>query len=145
MAKSSASRLVQISGSSTSREQTNKIPKSEALYVHFPGEEYDCDECVFWFSDNKCLIHRSSFVVREEDSCGFMIEGAPDTFYGRPHLNMDPKTTGFVRNIEGGGCRQCKFYENRDCHRVDKHSPGDDPGEIHPDACCALQEAVKRG
>lgn len=143
MAKSSASRLVQISGASSSGQNSRKVPKSSALYVHFSGEEYDCDECVFWFSDNKCLIHRSNFSTFSEDSCGFMIQGKPDTFTGKPHLNMDPLTTGFVRNIEGGGCRKCRFFRDKDCERVDKNSKGDDPGMIHPDACCALQEELK--
>ncbi|MDE2102398.1 MAG: hypothetical protein KGL39_34445 [Patescibacteria group bacterium] len=141
MSKSGATRLVQLSRTSSTRK-SQKIDKSSALYVHFSGEEYDCDECAFWLTDKRCVIHRSNFDVRSEDSCGFMVQGRPDTFAGKPFLNMDPKTTGFTRNIEGGGCRNCIHFgsSTRDCDRVDRGSSGDDPGEIHPDACCALQE-----
>lgn len=139
MAKSSASRLVQI-GHSSVITKAKKISKANALYVHFSGEEYDCDDCALWLTSERCIVHRSNFDVRGKDSCGFMIQGSPDTFRGRPHLNMDPDQTGFVRNIEGGGCSICKHFGPRDCELVDKDSDGDDPGEIHPRACCALQE-----
>lgn len=143
MAKSSASRLVQIQLSRTSG--TRKLPKTSVLYAHYSGEAYDCDDCAFWLSaDDKCVIHRSNFPVHDEDKCGFMIQGAPDTFRNRPHLNLDPDQTGFVRNWGGKGCKVCVYWSSdRDCEKVDRNSDGDDPGEINPGACCVLQKLKK--
>lgn len=147
MAKSSATRLVHVTRTSpTNGQNPRKLPKTSVLYAHYSGESYDCDDCAFWLTDKRCIVHRSDLTVNEDDKCGFMIQGKPDTFWGKPHLNLDPKQTGFVRGWGGEGCRVCVYYNtSRDCEKVDKNSPGDDPGEINPMACCALQKKVGKG
>lgn len=139
MSKSSASHLVKIQPTRTSG--TGKLPKSSVLYAHYSGESYDCDDCAFWLTDKRCIIHRSNLTINKDDKCGFMIQGRPDSYSGKPFLNLDPAQTGLVRDWGGRGCSVCEYYSvNHDCSKVDKNSDGDDPGEINPNACCALQE-----
>ena len=135
--------LVQLSARRHQKAGGGTIPKANALYVHFSKEAYDCDDCVFWLEGDRCLIHGANFEAKGEDSCGFMIQGKPDTYKGMAHLNMKPVETGFARNVHEAGCRRCRHYGNRDCNLVDKDSPGDDRGIIHPGACCALQEGKR--
>lgn len=124
---------------------SKKIPKASALYVHFSKESYDCDDCVFWLKGDRCHIHSPNFETKGEDSCGFMIQGEPQTYKGLGHLNMEPTETGFAKNVHEAGCKRCRHFDakDKDCELVDRKSPGDDAGIIAPGACCALQEGKR--
>lgn len=116
------------------------IDKGSALYVHAPKPTYDCDDCVFWIMQSRrCVLHGASDFIGPEASCGYFIQG-PQIFGDRPLGLITKDESGYVDNVNEASCKRCKRWvqDGWACLEVNKDSPGDDPGMIHPDACCCL-------
>lgn len=116
------------------------VPKASALYVHAPKPDYDCDDCVFYILPRQCLIHGANDYIAPEASCGYFIQGTPSSIGLVPLGLLTKQETGYVSDVGGASCKRCTAFnpDNWGCQRVDKDSVGDDPGMIHPDACCVL-------
>lgn len=146
-------------------DDSPRVPKNATLYLHVlnsdprlphrpPGyqTQYQCMDCPMWIADtNQCTIHAPDVEVLGTDSCGYWIPGEPTSTkfsVGEPHGNVTPQQSGLESNPAGFSCKHCANYvakvlpgnvmgDSGGCNVVDYNSPGDDPGMIHPDACCA--------
>lgn len=121
-----------------------KISKSVVLYIHREGTDYQCKDCSMWVgSVNGCTIHKPGVEIKGEGSCGLWVDGDPMPD-AEPHGYLTHETSGYDESPEGFSCKRCRHFiaEGNDCHKTDKDSPGDDPGEIHPDACCNHWEGM---
>jgi hypothetical protein len=117
------------------------IPKGSALYLHAPQPNYDCDDCAaYLMADRRCALHGRDDYIGMEDSCGYFMPGAPGTLGFVPLGLLTKQQSGFAEDVSEASCKRCKSWdpENWACALVDKDSLGDDPGLIHPDACCCL-------
>lgn len=120
-----------------------KVAKQGALYVHRVGSNYLCEQCVAYISKRKrCyLILNSEGEIKPKATCGYFVKGKslPDI---SPAGNLSKLEAGYIEPPNGVSCKQCEYFSavKEDCQVVDKNSPGDDPGKIHPDACCANWE-----
>lgn len=113
-----------------------KVSKSSVLYIHLPATEYQCLDCTMLHAGaDKCSIHQRHFRILKIGSCGLFYYGPPA---GKGFGYLTTVQTGYEENTEGFSCKRCSRFlaERLDCRHVDKNSPGDDPGKIHPDACC---------
>lgn len=154
------------SSSFTSEERTPddavRVKKHGVLYLHvIPNGEgyqtqYECRDCPMWIADlNQCTIHGADDVIMAHGSCGFFVPGQPTSseMGAVPHGNVTIQQSGYEENPNqtGFSCKRCVHYvmmldekgqpaENGGCNVVDYNSPGDNPGSIHPDACCAAWE-----
>lgn len=128
-----------------------KTSKAEAGYQYRPETQYRCGECVMLKPAGKgketasgcAWFGAGTEVSREQGSCIYFAHGAPD-HPEIPWLGLFTKEElGYVENRTGFSCKRCEYFdiEKRDCRKpVDKDSPGDTPGEIHPNACCDFWE-----
>lgn len=117
------------------------ITKGSALYIHAPKGDYDCDDCPFYIMPTRrCVLHGAYDHINPEDSCGYFVPGPSGIFGDRPLGFVTPAESGLVRNVNEAGCKRCRNWlpDSWACMEVDKDSPGDDPGMIHPDSCCCL-------
>ena len=162
-----ASRTVGSEGSSfTSGERTpddaRRVSKQGVLYLHVLPDstgrqtQYECRDCPMFISDvGQCTIHGPDDAISETGSCGYFLPGVPTTSDtgAVPHSNVTVQQSGYMENPHGTGfsCKRCREYVMKlddkgqpdalgGCNIVDYDSPGDDPGNIHPDACCAAWE-----
>lgn len=117
----------------------NKVTKVGAGYVHKDGVDYRCREC--WDFDSiaqRCASHGPTDVIKPNGTCTYWRHGIPT-----PGLaiagSITKQESGYTEDPNGTLCRRCKFFFKGDCEKVNKNSPGDDPGQIHPMACCANQ------
>lgn len=154
-------------GAPTAQQTPNyfpRVPKSAVLYLHVlpndrrlrharPGyqTQYQCMDCSMWISDlDRCTIHGQEDIVVASMSCGYWVPGMPTSSGegSEPHGNVTAEQSGLTDNPVGFSCKRCARYvaqvkadgtlgESGGCNAVDFNSPGDDPGMIHPDACCA--------
>lgn len=117
--------------------------KSDVSYIHSYGKEYICAECpAFIPESNQCVFHGyepGGFLPF--DSCNFWMPGPPGQFGVSPLGYITKEESGYARSNYGFGCKRCVHFstDNFDCEEVDKNSLGDDPGMIHPMACCNEQ------
>jgi hypothetical protein len=114
-------------------------PKQAALYVLFPGTQYECRDCnMFNAKRRQCSIHGPKDLIQAHGSCGYMLKGKPHPM--PPMGAVTKRQSGYAENPHkvGFSCKRCKhFISNKnDCHVVDANSTGDTPGKILPDACC---------
>jgi len=119
------------------------IDKSHAGYMHMPRGDYDCDDCPFWIeSSRRCVLHGASDIVLPTDSCNFFCLGVAGSFGQTPLGYVTKLESGFAHSTAGFSCKRCANWlrDEWGCVGVDKNSEGDDPGIIHPDACCCLWE-----
>lgn len=110
-----------------------KIPKAVALYIHKSGR-YTCNECVF-YKEKKCALYGPSVAIQPYGGCNLWVKGTEDV----PWIGgVTKEETGYMENKEGFSCKRCEEFiaEKKACEKINKNSPGDDPGIIHPDACC---------
>lgn len=126
-------------------EPKGKVPKSGSLYIHRTGTEYQCKDCyAFIPATERCLIHSDTAEIKAYATCGYFVKGKP---------LPDIKPMGYLSKLESGytdegkagySCKRCEYFaaDALDCAKVDRKSPGDDPGKIHPDGCCAAWEAL---
>lgn len=113
-----------------------KVSKASVLYIHIPGTEYQCSDCTMLHPKEKsCSIHQKKFKILGIGSCGLFYFGPPA---GKGFGYLTIIQTGYEENPEGFSCKRCRRFlpARLDCRHVDRNSPGDDPGLIHPDACC---------
>lgn len=125
--------------------ETAKIPKEAVLYIHKKDTNYKCKDCLFARDQaNKCALYGTSVSIRPYGACGIWVKkkGNIDIpFIG----GYTKENTGYVENQEGFGCKRCDEFlpEENDCKKIDKDSPGDDPGQILGGACCNRWEKLK--
>lgn len=116
-----------------------KVSKQGALYIHRKGTDYQCKDCIMFIPDKeRCLIHSDVQVIKPEGTCGYFVKGKP--YPGlRPTGALSKLESGYIDYKPTGGCDHCEYFfkTKKDCMVVDKDTPGDDPGSIEPDACCA--------
>jgi len=119
------------------------IPKQVAGYVHKYGTDYLCLDCPEWNADNLCHLHSNTQLVTISDTCNYWTQGQPEHLV--PIGALTATESGLARRVNGAGCKRCEYFnvEKWDCEKVDKDSEGDDPGVIHPDACCNAQSPDK--
>lgn len=115
-----------------------KIPKSAVLYIHKKDTNYKCRDCLFQKDQaNKCAIYGSSVSIKPYGGCGEWIKKKGNIDI--PYIGGYTKeNTGYVENPEGFTCGRCDEFlrDQNDCKKIDKDSPGDDPGSIESAACC---------
>ncbi len=121
----------------------SKIHKSAVLYIHDAGTQYTCSDCVF-YKQGRCALFGPAVNIQPYGSCGFFVQG--HTKLVVPWISGVSKTeAGYVENEPGFSCKRCEeFTLSGDCKKVDKNSEGNDPGEIHKNACCNRWEADKK-
>jgi len=116
-----------------------KVSKQGALYIHRTNTDYRCKDCIMFIpSMERCWIHSDIQVIKPNGTCGYFVKGKPQPNL-KPLSLVSAKESGYIEFKSEGGCDGCEYFSSfkRDCQVVDKDSPGDDPGEIHPKACCA--------
>ena len=139
-----------------------RVGKQAVLYLHvFPDNglqtQYECRDCSMFVSDaNQCTIHTQDTLIEPTGSCGYWVFGVPVTseVVGATSRMLTPLQSGYAVNPYGTGfsCKRCNHFvakvlvsgemdESGGCNVVDFDTPGDDPGMIHPDACCNAWEA----
>lgn len=120
------------------------IPKEVVLYIHRDNTNITCGQCVF-VKGNKCkLFGIGTTISASAGTCGFFIKGEENDAV--PFIGTITKVeAGYMENKTGFQCKRCEEFliPERACKKVDKNSKGDDPGQIHPDACCNRWEADK--
>lgn len=133
-----------------------RATKQGTVYLHvLPRNDgyqtqYQCVDCPMWLSDTeRCTIHGPEDVIRAVGSCGYWVPGASVTSATHePMGSVTPIQSGYVENAPGLSCKRCAAYAplftsdgsmsvKGGCFIVDFNTPGDDPGIIHPNACCA--------
>ena len=119
-----------------------KISKSGACYVH-PTDHttYECRDCAFFLpAVSRCAGLRPTDIVRPWGTCNHFGYGRPGTFGSQPLGAWSKEDAGYAENPfrTGYGCHQCRYFNQplQDCQKVDKTSPGVDPGKIMPGGCC---------
>lgn len=118
----------------------NKVTKVGAGYVHRPNTEYRCKDCLLFIpGSQQCALFRPQDVVKASGTCIYWANGTPMMGI-KPQGAYTPKEAGYTEASNGTLCRRCRFFDGPYCKKVDEKSPGDDPGKIHPEACCANQE-----
>jgi len=126
--------------------ETSKIPKSVVLYIHKTGTQYKCKDCIFAKNQgNNCAIYGSGVSIRPYGTCAEWIKKKGNIEI--PYIGGYTKeNTGYVENLDGYSCGRCDEFlpDQRDCKKVDKDSPGDDPGEVLSAACCNRWELRKQ-
>lgn len=123
----------------------NKSPKEAVLYVLRPETQYTCDKCVFYKDGTppRCALLGPTEGIKAYGSCGFWVHGEAGKF-NVPWIGLVTKLeAGYEENPQGFSCKRCEYFDSqaRACEKVDKNSPGDTPGEIHPNACCNMWDA----
>lgn len=113
----------------------SKIQKQAVLYIHKAATQYTCGDCVF-FKAKKCALYGPRVEIQAFGSCGFFIQR--QNTVSIPWIGgMTKNESGYTENESGFSCKRCEeFILSGDCKKVDKDSPGNDPGEISKNACC---------
>lgn len=114
---------------------SQKWEKSQAGYVHLPKTQYECQMCRF-FNGARESCEIVSGVIHSWGTCNNYV----------PKIQkLNQQEAGYCENPArvGYSCKRCSYFspEKNDCEVVDKNSPGDAPGTIHPDGCCDHQES----
>lgn len=114
--------------------------KSAVGYMHKPATEYICGDCIFYLDDKKRCQLLGSDVVLVYDGCNNFCPGTPGSISasGDPLFILNPNEVGLTHSEYGFSCKRCVHFDGKNwaCDEVDRSSEGDDPGMIHPDACC---------
>lgn len=124
-------------------EQEEKCTKQGTLYIHKLGTDYQCKDCLHFLPDiQRCYLMGGQDVVKPYGTCGYWTEGPPNPFVLPPTEKLTKLEAGYEERAAGFSCKRCKHFSSTklDCEVVDKNSPGDDAGMIHPNACCAAWE-----
>lgn len=125
--------------------ETAKIPKSAVLYIHKKNTNYKCKDCVFQKNHaNNCAIYGPGVSIKPIGGCGEFILKKGN--FEPPYIGGYTKeNTGYLENPEGFSCGRCEEFlpEGNDCKKVDKDSPGDDPGAILSGSCCNRWEKIQ--
>jgi hypothetical protein len=93
--------------------------------------------------EERCWIHGDETVIKPYGTCGYFVKGKPQPNL-KPMGSLSKLESGYTEDggHVGYSCKRCEYFSPAalDCQKVDKDSAGDDPGKIHPDACCANWE-----
>lgn len=119
------------------RTESKKIEKQVVMYINQPETDYKCDQCIY-YKEKKCAIYGPTVDIKPYGGCNLWIHGEPDR-YTIPFLGLLTKLqTGYTENKEGFSCKRCEEFEplSNACKKVNRFSPGDDPGMISPNGCC---------
>lgn len=124
--------------------ETTKIPKEVVLYIHKRDTSYKCKDCIFARDQgNKCALYGSGVAIRPYGACGLWIKKKGNIEI--PYIGTyNKENTGYAENQDGFSCARCEEFlpDQNDCKKIDKDSPGDDPGSIQPGACCNRWEKL---
>ena len=121
----------------------DKLDKDDAGYQFKPNTQYECGDCVFYLPDHrKCQLLSDAESVLPFDGCTYFVKGVPETLGTERLYALNSLEADYSRSNFGFSCKRCVHFimESWDCEGVNKDTPGDTPGMIHPDACCNLQE-----
>lgn len=127
-----------------------KMLKSAVLYIHRTGTDYECKDCP-WFQPGKgrCFLHSPSTEISPTGTCGYWVKGKPLPAIQdlQPTAALSKLESGYTEAPSGYSCKRCDEFlpDSQDCVKVDRNSPGDDPGLIHADACCCRWEPISKG
>lgn len=123
--------------------ESDKASKESVLYIFRPEGNVTCGMCIFRKDMIKCAI-LNDVISPDTGSCGFYIHGdVADANKDMMWIGTVTKCeAGYIENKTGFQCKRCSEFEisTKSCERVDKFSPGDTIGIIHPDACCNMWE-----
>lgn len=123
--------------------QTSKIAKEVVLYIHKRNTLYRCRDCVLAKAHaTRCALFGGTVPISPLGTCAEWIQkkgGIEVPFIG----GYTKEQLGYVEFPEGYSCAHCEEFlpDQEDCRKVDKDSPGDDPGKIVAGACCNRWEA----
>jgi hypothetical protein len=118
--------------------ETAKIPKSVVLYIHKRNTLYRCRDCVLAKAmASRCALFGAVIPIKPIGTCGEWLQRKGNMevpFIG----GYTKEQVGYIEVPEGYSCAHCDEFlpEHEDCKKVDKDSPGDDPGKIVSGACC---------
>ena len=124
--------------------EEKKIPKAVALYIHKRNTLYRCRDCVLAKAQaNKCALLGIAVSIKPIGTCGAWIHKKGNVevpFIG----GYTKEELGYVEFPEGYSCGHCEEFlpDQQDCRKIDKDSPGDDPGRIVSEACCNRWESM---
>lgn len=130
------------------------VPKQAVVYLHvMPGDmrlphrgadyqtQYQCHDCPWWVpARERCVLHAEGVRVTATMSCGYWMPGKPQQQNARALGFLMPEESALADSPPGFSCKRCAQFivgEPGACAVVDRNSAGSDPGEIHPEACCA--------
>jgi len=118
--------------------ESTKIPKSVVLYIHKRNTFYQCRDCVLAKAQaNRCALMGANIPIKPIGTCGAWLQRKGNIevpFIG----GYTKEELGYEEVPEGYSCGHCEEFlpGEKDCKKVDKHSPGDDPGSIESGGCC---------
>jgi len=119
------------------KSEESKIDKQVVLYMNCPETDYKCEQCLY-YKEEKCALYGPTFPIKPYGGCNLWIHAEPGKFT-IPWVGLVTKEqTGYMENKEGFSCKRCEEFlpEQNACKKVNRFSPGDDPGIIHFNACC---------
>lgn len=124
------------------------ITKAQAGYIHAPGSNVVCGDCVFLRDSDKCAWMGPKVTVSaDHGSCNEFKQGdSGKVQWLEPYRSKIE--LGYMENRPGFGCRRCEEFkaEQQACKVVKKDSPGATPGRIDRFGCCNFWERdPKRG
>lgn len=138
--------------------ERQRIPKQAVLYLHVIPDDtgyqtgYQCKDCPMFVSDAfRCVIHGPDDDIEPHGTCGYWVRGQPVTSTSSLG-NVTKLQSGYIENDVGFACKRCLAFvpeyteagelsDMGSCKVVDSDAMGDDPGSIHPNACCAAWTA----
>lgn len=138
-------KMRQLLGITTSKEEMSKSPKEAVLYILRPETQYTCDKCIYYKDGDppRCALLGPTEGIKAYGSCGLWVHGDAAKL-NIPWIGLVTKLeVGYAENPQGFSCKRCEYFDAqaRACQKVRRDSPGDTPGEIHPNACCNRWEA----
>lgn len=99
---------------------------------------------MFLAKDERCTIHGPDDIIKPYGSCGLFVKGY--SMPGHPMGNVTKRESGYEENRPGFSCKRCEYFhgDEKKCEKIDHNSFGDDPGIIHPDACCNAWDSEEK-
>ncbi len=122
---------------SNDKAEEKKISKEVVCYINRPETEYTCDSCLY-YKQKKCALYGPTVEIKPYGGCNLYIHAEPGKI-DIPWIGLVTKIeTGYMENKMGFSCKRCEEFiaASSSCEKINKYSPGDDPGMINPNACC---------
>jgi len=123
----------------------SKIRKDVVLYIHRRNTLYRCRDCrLAKAQSTRCALLGAETPIKPIGTCGLWVQkkgGSELPFIG----GYTKEEIGYIEEPAGYSCGHCDEFipDQEDCKKVDKDSPGDDPGKIVSEACCNRWEKLK--
>ena len=91
----------------------DRIKRDAFLYLDPTGDNQNefaqCNTCMQWITDARCIIHSESVNVPGSASCGFYLYGTPNGPDAGCYGIITPEESGLVdRPVR---CENCRWYE----------------------------------